>query len=346
MSSEFKPPDWIGPPKPGLHLDVVKNGTVLQKLLIDDKEYYLFGRNTDVCDFPLHHQSCSRVHAALVHHKYLNRPFLIDLGSAHGSFVGSMQLEAQKPQQLLEDCTFSFGASTRKYTLREKPQQVSLLQEEGGEGEGGTLLGIADLDNEVDDITQYNTAHNRQISTIGINEEASLSRKRQRKSSSVSFNETEEIINPEDVDPSVGRFRNLVQSSVVIPAKRTRSDDDEGSTPLTPTSSKRHPFTQPLSSPTDPLPPSSSQLYPDGSLLSPSSSRGTLSFSSVLSRGITAAPPVENPEATEANSKATSSVQPTWSVSQDIFEDSEVPRKKKYAKEAWPGKKPTHNMMI
>lgn len=33
---------------------------------------------------------------------------------------------------------------------REKPQQVTLLQEEGGEGEGGTLLGIADLDNEVD----------------------------------------------------------------------------------------------------------------------------------------------------------------------------------------------------
>ena len=52
-----------------------------QKLLIDEKNYYLFGRNTDTCDFPLQHQSCSRVHAALVHHKFLNRPFLIDLGS-------------------------------------------------------------------------------------------------------------------------------------------------------------------------------------------------------------------------------------------------------------------------
>ena len=56
------------------------------------------------------------------------------------------------------------------------------------------------------------------------------------------------------------------------------------------------------------------------------------------------APPVENPEATEVKSKATS-FQPTWSVSHDIFEDSEVPRKKKYAKEAWPGKKPTHMMI-
>lgn len=75
-----------------------------------------------------------------------------------------------------------------------------------------------------------------------------MSRKRQRKSSSVTFSESEEVINPgneedtaflyhlslpplsfslplslsfltEDIDPSVGRFRNLVQSSVVIPSK-------------------------------------------------------------------------------------------------------------------------------
>lgn len=81
MASEYQPPSWAGNPKPGLHLDVVKNDSVLQKLLIDEKDYYLFGRNRDVCDFPLQHQSCSRVHAALVHHKNLNRPFLIDLGA-------------------------------------------------------------------------------------------------------------------------------------------------------------------------------------------------------------------------------------------------------------------------
>lgn len=31
----------------------------------------------------------------------------------------------------------------------------------------------------------------------------------------VTFNEDEEVINPEDVDPSVGRFRNLVHTTVV-----------------------------------------------------------------------------------------------------------------------------------
>ena len=74
---------------------------------------------------------------------------------AHGTFIGSTRLEPQKPTQLPLDTTISFGASTRSYTLRERPQAIaSLMSEgegEGGElGEGGALLGLPDLDNEVD----------------------------------------------------------------------------------------------------------------------------------------------------------------------------------------------------
>lgn len=31
----------------------------------------------------------------------------------------------------------------------------------------------------------------------------------------VSFNEEVDIINPEDIDPTIGRFRNLVRSTIV-----------------------------------------------------------------------------------------------------------------------------------
>ena len=41
-------------------------------------------------------------------------PFL----TAHGTFVGSLRLEAFKPTQIPIDTTISFGASTRTYTLR------------------------------------------------------------------------------------------------------------------------------------------------------------------------------------------------------------------------------------
>lgn len=53
-----------------------------QKLMIDNKKCYFFGRNKQLCDFCIDHQSCSRVHAALVWHKHLSRPFIMDLGSS------------------------------------------------------------------------------------------------------------------------------------------------------------------------------------------------------------------------------------------------------------------------
>ncbi len=41
---------------------------------------------------------------------------------------------------------------------------------------------------------------------------------RKRKKQIITFNEDEEVINPEDIDPTVGRFRNLIHSTV-IPTK-------------------------------------------------------------------------------------------------------------------------------
>lgn len=43
------------------------------------------------------------------------------LTTAHGTFIGNLRLESNKPTQLPINSTFHFGASTRYYTLREKP---------------------------------------------------------------------------------------------------------------------------------------------------------------------------------------------------------------------------------
>ncbi|KAF5909144.1 Nuclear inhibitor of protein phosphatase 1, partial [Clarias magur] len=209
-----------GKPPPGLHLDVVKGDKLIEKLIIDEKKFYLFGRNPDHCDFTIDHQSCSRVHAALVYHRHLKRVFLIDLNSTHGTFLGRIRLESHKPQQVPIDSTMSFGASTRVYTLREKPQ----AQPSAAAGDSGVedeelkgLLGLPEEETELDNLTEFNTAHNKRISTLTIEEgNLDLQRpKKKRRSSRVSFSEDEEIINPEDIDPSVGRFRNMVQTAIV-----------------------------------------------------------------------------------------------------------------------------------
>lgn len=77
----------------------------------------------------------------------------------------------------------------------------------------------------VQNLTEYNTAHNRRISMLGISDDISSKKnKNKRKRRNVTFNDEECIINPEDVDPNVGRFRNLIQTTI-IPTKRSRTND-------------------------------------------------------------------------------------------------------------------------
>lgn len=69
--------------------------------------------------------------------------------SAHGTFLGRIRLEPHKPQQVPIDSTMSFGASTRVYTLREKPQtQASTVPGEAKAGEDEELKGLLGLPEE------------------------------------------------------------------------------------------------------------------------------------------------------------------------------------------------------
>ena len=81
------------------------------------------------------------------------------------------------------------------------------------DGRGARLLGLPETQTELDNLTEFNTAHNRRITMLGIPAEDKKVNKRRK--IRITFNEDEEIINPEDVDPSVGRFRNMIESTVI-----------------------------------------------------------------------------------------------------------------------------------
>ena len=79
---------------------------------------------------------------------------------------GVMRLEHDKPQQIPIDITISFGASTRTYTLRKRPQAIqavgSALQDSGEAGESiSGLLGLPESETEMDvsDAWTYFNAH-------------------------------------------------------------------------------------------------------------------------------------------------------------------------------------------
>lgn len=158
---------------------------------------------------------------------------------AHGTYIGSIRIEADKPTQLPINSQFHFGASTRTYIIRERPQSTSAFgprpimdQLERESDHASSLLGLPETDLELDvclqnlnlnsmniltfvlqNLTEFNTAQNRRISMLGISDDA-LKTKRKR-TRGVHFNEDEQIINPEDIDPSVGRFRNLIRTTVI-----------------------------------------------------------------------------------------------------------------------------------
>ncbi|XP_037577901.1 nuclear inhibitor of protein phosphatase 1 isoform X1 [Dermacentor silvarum] len=332
MANHYDVPSWAGKPPVGLHLDVLKGEKLIQKLMIDEKKCYLFGRNPDLNDFVIDHQSCSRVHAALVYHKHLQRAFLVDLGSTHGTFIGTIRLEQHKPTQLPVDSRFHFGASTRLYILRERPQKVAARQGDDStvtdEVEGG-LLGLPETETELDNLTEYNTAHNRRITMLGIPDEELKPPNRKQKNLSVKFNEEEDVINPEDVDPSIGRFRNLVHTAV-IPKKKAKMDTGDPLSTLLPDSDKSshmHPFSKPESAHVSHL---------------------STIFSPMLSAKLGLHLPNPAPEIEPASAPLVNPAAPVVTA-HPATADANLPpepKKKKYAKEAWPGKKPVPSLLM
>jgi len=327
--ANFEIPTWAEKPPIGHHLDVMKGDKLVQKLMIDEKKYYLFGRNPQLNDFCIDHQSCSRIHAALVYHKHLARAFLIDLGSTHGTFIGTLRLESQRPTQLcINDARFHFGASTRQYVLREKPPIIMSrpimeeLERSTSDREGKGLLGLPETDTELDNLTEFNTAHNKRVSMLGIPAEEIPMKGTKRKRNPVTFNEEEEVINPEDIDPSIGRFRNLVQTTVIPNSKRPKMD-----TGLVPSPAIKHHFV-PRVSLYDDLP-VDDQIH---------SSVATPFFTSLSTKlGL----PLPNP-APEIETNMEEDEYPHVMNTMPTplqMESSDEPKKKKYAKEAWPGKK-------
>ncbi|XP_077971592.1 nuclear inhibitor of protein phosphatase 1-like [Styela clava] len=326
---DFEVPSWAGKAPTGTHLNVMKGEKLVEKLIIDEKKCYVFGRNSDSCDFITEHSSCSRVHAVLVYHKHLKRMFIIDLGSTHGSMIGRIRLEGRKPTPVPFDSTIHFGASTRHYVLKERPPAVVAKEEAKMEEE--LKFGLPFEEDELDNLTEYNTAHNKRVTTLPVDEPVKLKRKRK----SISFNDEEIIINPEDVDPNVGRFRNMV-SVQVIPSKKFRGEGS-GLIPNTSEINKRVQefYNQGLY---ESLDSDEKSAVKPATVTSPSASSGMAGFSLPLPNP---APDIEM----EPEVKIQTALKVAPAVRMRAEQDETRPRKK-YIKEAWPGRKPTPALLV
>uniref|UniRef100_K3W6F9 FHA domain-containing protein n=1 Tax=Globisporangium ultimum (strain ATCC 200006 / CBS 805.95 / DAOM BR144) TaxID=431595 RepID=K3W6F9_GLOUD len=99
-------------------LDVYKNHEFLTTHTVYQKGMYLIGRNAAICDIVLSHCSISRLHAGIMHHEDGTSVYLVDLGSAHGTFLDGVRLKPCQPTLMLHGSQLKFGASSRSYTYK------------------------------------------------------------------------------------------------------------------------------------------------------------------------------------------------------------------------------------
>jgi NIMA-interacting peptidyl-prolyl cis-trans isomerase 1 len=145
----FKPPSWATIPRATAEywLEEYKDGQLLNRVALNDvlhrKKVFVLGRNADLVDHLLLHDSISRQHAALVLYNNdetgAQEMYVVDLQSAHGTFV--LEQDPTSSQSLTSTAQISalphftpvlltstdavatppllrFGASTRHFAVK------------------------------------------------------------------------------------------------------------------------------------------------------------------------------------------------------------------------------------
>lgn len=113
-------------------LYVFKGDEMVETLHLHRQSAYLVGRDNRVADIVVAHPSCSKQHAVIQYRKVRRRskaasagseevevvlPYLMDLQSAHRTFVNGEAIEDSRYFELREKDCIRFGASTREYIL-------------------------------------------------------------------------------------------------------------------------------------------------------------------------------------------------------------------------------------
>jgi len=125
---KYNEPQEARKPRKKWRLYPFKGDDALPVMHIHRQSAYLLGRDRRIADLPIDHPSCSKQHAVLqyrlVEYKRENgrgglivKPYIIDLGSANGTYVNNQRIESERYVELLEKDVLKFGFSSREYVL-------------------------------------------------------------------------------------------------------------------------------------------------------------------------------------------------------------------------------------
>ena len=118
----YREPLWSGLLPEQYWIEVIKNGVVLEKFVLD-KPAASVGRSKHV-DIVMEHPSISRIHAVFQMRGSHGTSgdeqpgvYLFDTGSTHGTFVNKNRIEGNCYNRLKVGHVIKFGTSTRLFIL-------------------------------------------------------------------------------------------------------------------------------------------------------------------------------------------------------------------------------------
>jgi len=125
---KYSEPPEARKPKRRWRFYVFKGDEVMPTLHLHRQSAFLMGRDRKVCDLPIDHPSCSKQHAAFQYRLVQRRkddgleanrvlPYIIDLGSANGTYLNNKKIDPQRYVELKEKDVLKFGYSSREYVL-------------------------------------------------------------------------------------------------------------------------------------------------------------------------------------------------------------------------------------
>ena len=130
LPERFRSPVWAKLPRARVQLEVADSSKPPNPYLshlsdgaaagnelipIHARVCYVLGRNAQLCDIVVRHESVSRQHCAIVHDE--DATFVLDCGSATGTFLSNDDVGAQ-PRRVSDGQILSLGSSPVTYTFR------------------------------------------------------------------------------------------------------------------------------------------------------------------------------------------------------------------------------------
>ena len=122
--ANFVLPEWCSAAAATGVLLAWRGATLVDTVPLAGRAYLLAGRLAE-CDLVLEHASASRHHAIVLQHRS-GAVYLLDLGSAHGTFLNGERLPPREPSLWRDGVPCVFGASSRAYVLRSTPHSAGL----------------------------------------------------------------------------------------------------------------------------------------------------------------------------------------------------------------------------